>query len=281
MTIDTFEGVQDRIDSFAPRVKKPVLVVEIAGASGAGRTELAARLQRGQGDDRAVVWHQDWYQLGDDFDGLDASPYRYDDPDNFQLARCARDLEQLRSGKPVSVPQFTLQALRSEGERLFRPRRVVIADGLYAMGSKELRRLGGLLVYTEAPLHARMLRRLFRLTQQDGIDNPQAAIRHALGPTLRAHRDFGRKQRNHAHAVITADYSFAETVGRFGLQPISGESATNELWAGGDLQLFLDREAADTDRLSIVWKGELYRQIVTGVRERKLLQKEAANLEEL
>ncbi|MGI0135249.1 MAG: hypothetical protein ACREBW_09870 [Candidatus Micrarchaeaceae archaeon] len=83
--------------------------IMVAGGSSTGKSstvlpELIAAL-----GDKAVLVEQDWYQLGQNFAEKDTSPYRWDDPRNFQISQLAAGLRQLQQGHTISAPLFDVE----------------------------------------------------------------------------------------------------------------------------------------------------------------------------
>jgi uridine kinase len=253
----SIEAIIADAKAFEPSEGQPNFAVAVCGGSGTGKSYISAELCAAIQNDVKIL-QQDDYQLGRNFPELNTSPYRYDDPKNFQIKRFARDLRTLRQGNSIPVPNFNLATVQSETEKDFVPTPVLIVDGLYA-ALNGLRNCIDRSVYVEAPLYARFLRRLFRLTHQYEIADPAAAVKHTFGPTLRAHRDFVRTQRDTADVIKTPAYSFEQTIAHFALEPISGESAQQTIWSKDKLSFMLS-EHSNQARFCVTWDDQLYSQ---------------------
>jgi uridine kinase len=200
----------------------PIMIM-VAGGSATGKsTQILPRLLRAFSE-RALLVEQDWYQLGVNFAERDETPYKWDDPRNFQIERFTKDLTQLRNGQPIIAPSFDVVEVGSVGERRVEPKPVIIVDGIYTLYDS-LGQLADFSVYVTMPLYARFLRRLFRMLYDQKQDKPQTAFKQVFGPVLQAHQDIVSKQAELADCVITIPYSFTDTIERYTLTP-SKESA--------------------------------------------------------
>lgn len=196
------------------------LVIMVAGGSATGKSVYVLPQLTAAFKEQAIVIEQDWYQLGLDFAERDNSPYRWDDPRNFQLKRLADDIWQLQSGQAIHTPAFDVDAIRSLGEHHIQPHPVIIVDGLYSL-MEPVADLADFSIYLEAPLYGRFMRRLFRFLYDHRQHKPQTAFKQVLGSVLKAHHDFVRPQADRADCIIRIPYSFTETIERYQLQPLA------------------------------------------------------------
>jgi uridine kinase len=196
-------------------------IVCIAGGSSTGKStqvaqELLARLQPD-----AQLIGQDNFQLGRDYVNQSDSVYGWDAPANFGLPESRHLLETLRRNQPAEQPDYSFTEARRTGTRLVEPSPIVLFEGLYA-GFGELRNEADLLIYTEAPLMARLLKRLFRSCFERYRADPSPVLRSmATGGVWKAHRDLVIQQGSSADVILQMPYRFADTITRFGLTAIS------------------------------------------------------------
>ena len=195
----------------------PIMIM-VAGGSATGKsTQVLPQLLRAFGE-RALLVEQDWYQLGLNFTEKNETPYKWDDPRNFQIERFTKDIMQLRTGKTIVAPSFDVVAVDSVGERTITPKPIIIIDGIYTLYDG-ISRLADFSIYIEMPLYARFLRRLFRTVYDQGQNKPQTSFNQVFGPVLRAHQDIVSKQARLADCVITIPYRFVDTIERYTLLP--------------------------------------------------------------
>lgn len=153
----------------APWLGKPFLV-GVAGASGSGKSSLAAALERSLGTARAAVLPLDsYYRDRSQLDPAARAAVNFDEPGAWEVERLVRDLRALRRGCAIEVPiyDFNTHCRRPE-RRLFRPRHIIIIEGLFALALPEVRELLDLRVGLELPPEQCLQRRLARDLQQRG-----------------------------------------------------------------------------------------------------------------
>ena len=187
----------------ATQQPQPVMVC-IAGGSATGKsTQVAADLHQLLPTCSQVI-SQDHFQLGKDYVNATDSPYRWDDPANYGLTESLDLLRQLKSGEPTFLPQYAFSDRKRIGYQGLLPTPVVLFEGLYA-GYGALREVADWLIYTEAPLYVRLLKRLFRNTFERYRADPALVCKGFLGGgVLKAHRDLVSQQRLQADLVFFA-----------------------------------------------------------------------------
>lgn len=263
---EVIAAAQQRIDQ-SPG--EPVSIM-VAGGSATGKSsQVMPELARAFGG-RLLLVSQDWYQLGDGFPGKDSSPYRWDDPNNFQLDRLAGDIRRLRAGETVASPSFDLHAMESVATNELVPSDILVVDGIYSLlpPIKELADFG---IYTQMPFYARFIRRLFRTVYDLGINKPETVFKHAFGSVLRAHQDFVRWQTEAADCVIDVPYSFADTIKRYSLTPTAGVPGSAErLWGNDDLA-FGVIDGSEEFRFLIEHEGAVFYNFAVSSAHRRLV----------
>ncbi|HEU4914880.1 MAG TPA: hypothetical protein VFT16_05800 [Candidatus Saccharimonadales bacterium] len=184
------------------RPKAKSLVITFVGGSASGKTSVAARLGTRM-DTKSLLFSQDRFQRGIDFLENKSTPYRFDDPRNFDLPGCEAALRRLAGGLAVDVPDFDMIANhRIDTERLD-PAPIIIWEGIYAAYSPELESLADIIAYIDVPYGLRTLRRIsryFRRGEAIEIDDLSLPAYHMLNYVLKAEEDFVVKQ------IPKADY---------------------------------------------------------------------------
>lgn len=202
------------------------LCVMVAGGSATGKSsQIAPLLLEAFGEDVLLI-EQDWYQLGLDFARRDASTYKWDDPENFQIDRLAADLQKLRQGQAIQTPNFNVIDVRSAGTRKVSPKPIIVVDGLYSL-LDPLQEIADYSIYVSMPLYGRFLRRLFRFSHEQMQTSMQTPFKQALGTVLLAHQKIVRRQAQAADCVITVPYHFTDTIKYYDLKPLTTLPPTN------------------------------------------------------
>jgi uridine kinase len=145
------------------------LLIAIAGGSGSGKTWLARKLKRRFGRRAGLLSLDDFYR------DLSALPVRerervnFDHPDAIDWDLFLKCLKQIRRGERTLLPRYDFAThTRLARPRVWRPRPVVIIDGLWLLGRPELRKVYSLMVYVDCAEELRLARRLARDQQQRG-----------------------------------------------------------------------------------------------------------------
>jgi uridine kinase len=148
-----------------------VVMVAIAGGSGAGKSWLARRLKARLGTVAGVVALDDFYQDLRDLPRRTRATRNFDVPDAIDWPLFEAQLEALAAGEPTQLPRydFRTHTRRPRGRR-WQPRRVVLIEGLWPWWRPELRRHYTLKIYKVGSEELRLARRLARDTRRRGRD---------------------------------------------------------------------------------------------------------------
>lgn len=135
--------------------------VGVAGGTASGKSTLCRALADRLGEACLHVIHDRYYHSLPE--GMRPLDYNFDEPKALDTARLVRDLDTLRSGQPVDMPQYDFKAHRRhpEPERVA-PRPVVVVDGILTLSDDRLRERFDLSVYVDTPDDIRLIRRLRR-----------------------------------------------------------------------------------------------------------------------
>lgn len=191
------------------RVIKPKdksLIITFVGGSASGKTSVAARLGTRMGTP-SLLFSQDRFQRGIDFPESKLTPYRFDDPRNFDLPACEAALRSLAHGEITEVPDFDMLANHRTASELLKPEPIIIWEGIYAAYTPALVSLSDLIAYIDVPYGLRTLRRIarhFRRAEAEGIeiDNLSLPAYHMLNYVLKAENDFVASQEAKADYVL-------------------------------------------------------------------------------
>ena len=172
----------------------PRAVVGVTGAVAAGKSTLAGAIAGAGG---GLVVSTDHY-LPD----YGCTPEHLRDlPESSDLARLARDLAELRAGRPTLIPQWSFELHARVGEVEVAPAELVLVEGLHAL-HEAVRGHVDIAVFVDAPREARWARAVAR---EEAGDRPWpiAYLEHFFGnvaePTFA--RNAGR-YRAEAHFVV-------------------------------------------------------------------------------
>lgn len=183
-----------------------VIVIGIAGGSGAGKTLLARLISKRYTDLRISLLDEDSYYV--DRAGLsesERSALNYDDPVGIDHDTVVAHLELLRSRRPALKPRYCFVTHRRLAESdAVAPADVVIVEGLFTLWHPRVRTLLDLKIFIDVDADVRFIRRLRRDLAERGrsvesvIDQYLATVR----PMYELHVE---PTRQHADLLISGD----------------------------------------------------------------------------
>ena len=179
-------------------------LIAIAGGSGSGKSWLARRLRRRLGARAGLLSLDDFYR---DLAGL-ARPARdrvnFDNPAAIDWELCEACLRRIQAGEPCLLPRYDFtNHTRRAGGRRWRPRPVVLVEGLWPLHRPRLRRLFALSVFVACAPETRLARRVERDQRERGRTRASVLrqFEEHVGPM---HDRFVEPQRRRADVVLTS-----------------------------------------------------------------------------
>lgn len=144
-------------------MKQRTLLVAIVGGSGSGKTWLAEKLRAELGREAGRLSLDDFYLDRAKLPLARRGKINFDHPRAIAWAEFEQVLRQCLAGKPARVPRYDFETHSRQAEwQLFRPRRIILVDGLWLLHRRGLRRLFGASVFLACPPAMRLKRRLAR-----------------------------------------------------------------------------------------------------------------------
>ena len=140
------------------------LLVAITGGSGSGKSTLAQALAAALGPDQAVVVLEDWYYVdAAGLPGFDAATFDFDHVDARDHALLAEHRAELKAGRAVEAPIYSLiHHGRDPGGTPVPAAPVVIVEGIHLLATPAVADLFDLKVFVDTPADIRFIRRLLR-----------------------------------------------------------------------------------------------------------------------
>ena len=179
-----------------------VTLVAIAGGSGSGKTWLARRLQRTLGTGAALVSLDDFYRDLSHLSPTQRRHVNFDSPAAIDWPTVQAFLQALQRGEPAVVPRYDFTThTRLAPPRRWRPRRIILLEGLWPLRTVELRRLYGFSIFVACPEELRLERRLRRDQQERGRSRA-SVLRQFRDQVAPMHRRFIEPQARHADVVL-------------------------------------------------------------------------------
>lgn len=177
-------------------------MIGLAGASGSGKSWLARRLQRRLPGQVAVLRLDDFYR---DLSGLSPSLRRrvnFDHPNALDWPLLESCLEAIRQGATCRLPRYDFGThTRRPRWRPWRPRPVVVVEGLWALRSARLRSKYDWSCFLDTPESLCLARRL----ERDLLERSRSrasVLRQYRDHVLPMHRRHVAPQAAHADTVL-------------------------------------------------------------------------------
>jgi uridine kinase len=179
-------------------------LVAIVGGSGSGKSWLAAELQARLGKEAALLSLDDFYR-----DRSYLSPDRrtrlnFDHPRAIDWPAFERVLSRSRMGLPQKVPRYDFTTHTQCARRdWWRPKRVVLVEGLWLLRRPSVRRWFGIRIFIECRSDVQLRRRLRRDTLERG--RSAASVREQFVQRVAPmHEQYVRPQARWATHVVTS-----------------------------------------------------------------------------
>ena len=137
-----------------------MLIVGIAGGTGAGKTTVVRKLMSQLPKDKVALLPQDNYYRDNSHLPLEErQKLNFDHPSSIEFELLAAHLEQLRAGNPIEMPIYSyLTCTRSHDHIPVVPREIVVVEGILILTSELLREQLGIKVFVDAEPDDRLMR---------------------------------------------------------------------------------------------------------------------------
>jgi len=165
------------------RTSSSPALVAIVGGSGAGKTWLARNLQGRLGKEATVLCLDSFYRDQSHLPLARRQLLNFDHPRAIDWELFEAVLARARAGLPVEVPRYDFEQHTRAGMDLWRPKRLVLVEGLWLLRRPSLRRLFSYRVFVQCPGAQQLQRRIARDITERG--RAEAAVREQYRRTVR------------------------------------------------------------------------------------------------
>jgi uridine kinase len=147
-----------------------VIIIGIAGGSGAGKTTVARTIADKLGEENVAYLSQDWYYNDRSKMTMEErEKENLDHPKAFDTKLLVSHLNLLRKGMPIEVPvyDYSIHSRSKETVRMV-PRTVAIVEGILVLAIEELRSIFDFKIFVDADPDIRLIRRINRDIKERG-----------------------------------------------------------------------------------------------------------------
>lgn len=180
-----------------------MIIVGIAGGSGAGKTTVARTIAERIGRENIGYLSQDWYYKDlSHMKGAELQEKNLDHPDAFDSELLSEHLNRLREGEPIEVPSYDFITHSRTGSKiLMEPKQVTILEGILILAIKELRNVLDFKIFVDADADIRLLRRLERDIKERGTSFDDT-IKRYLSSVKPMHEAFVEPSKRYADIIV-------------------------------------------------------------------------------
>jgi uridine kinase len=180
-----------------------LLIIGIAGGTGAGKTTVARSLAGRLGSDDVTYLQQDWYYLDRSHLTIEErEQLNLDHPESFDSHLLLSHLNQLREGNSIEAPIYDyIVHTRTMNTNSLPARPVVILEGILVLAIPEIRSVLDIKVFVDADPDIRLIRRLERDIKERG-NTMETAIKRYLTTVKPMHEAFVEPSKRHADIIV-------------------------------------------------------------------------------
>lgn len=180
-----------------------MIIIGIAGGTGSGKTTVVKKIIESLPMDSVAVIPQDsYYKDQNHIPVEDRRKTNFDHPDAFEWSLFAKQIHDLRNGKPIEQPTYSYVLNTRLQETIHvDPKPVVIVEGIMALYKKELRDLMDLKIFVDTLPDERLLRVFVRdIAERDqDFETLVDKYRNVLKPM---HDEFVEPTKEYADIII-------------------------------------------------------------------------------
>jgi uridine kinase len=182
---------------------KPHLVA-IVGGSGSGKTRLARQVLEVFGSKAGYICLDDFYKDQSLLSPRERAAVNYDHPDAIDWRLLLFCLQMIASGKPAALPTYDFSShTRRSQPRRWKPKPIVVLDGLWLLRHKVVRQLCHQSVFVDCAESLRLARRLKR-DQKERARSAKSIHRQFREQVAPMHNRFVARQAAQADIVLSS-----------------------------------------------------------------------------
>ena len=178
-----------------------VKLIGITGGSGSGKSTVVRKIYEACHD--SVCIEQDsYYKSASYVNNSNITAYNFDHPDAFDMDLMLENLNDLKAGRAIEMPQYDFVHHQRKKETLHvEPRKIIIVDGLMVLYDKRIRDLLDLKLFVDTPPDIRFVRRLMRDISERGR-TLESVVEQYVNVVRPGHMNFIEPCKEYADLII-------------------------------------------------------------------------------
>ncbi|XP_061336976.1 uridine kinase-like protein 5 [Gastrolobium bilobum] len=154
----------------APSSPKQPFFIGVTGGTASGKTTVCNMINTQLHDRRVVLINQDsfYHSLSDKLQQK-INEYNFDHPDAFDTELMLSNLEKLKRGEGVTIPNYDMKSRkRTQPEREVNPADIIILEGILVLHDPRVRDILNMKIFVDGDSDVRLTRRIQRLAIERG-----------------------------------------------------------------------------------------------------------------
>ena len=182
---------------------KSVVVVGITGGTGSGKSTIASLLCQMCFPGKSIIIDQDsYYKDRSHLPVGERGRCNFDDPDAIDFDLLTRQLNQLRSGIPITKPIYCFKEHVRKKETIpVLPAEIVLVEGMLILCHPDVRSCFDAKIFVDAPADIRLIRRVQRDIKERGRDI-DSVIRQYLATVKPMHDLYVEPAKKYADLIV-------------------------------------------------------------------------------
>ncbi|XP_021675919.2 uridine kinase-like protein 3 isoform X3 [Hevea brasiliensis] len=159
--------------SASEKIYKQPFVIGVGGGAASGKTTVCDMIIQQLHDQRVVLVNQDsFYHNLTEEELTRVHEYNFDHPDAFDTEKLLCDMEKLRHGQAVDIPNYDFKSYKNDvfPARRVNPSDVIILEGILVFHDPCVRDLMNMKIFVDTDADVRLARRIRRDTVEKGRD---------------------------------------------------------------------------------------------------------------
>ena len=178
-----------------------VKLIGITGGSGSGKSTVVRKISEAHPDSICIA-QDNYYKSASFVNNHNILAFNFDHPDAFDMDLMVENLNDLKAGKAIDMPQYDfVKHQRKPETKHIEPKTIIIVDGLMVLYDKRIRDLLDLKLFVDTPSDIRFVRRLQRDIKERGR-TVESVVEQYINVVRPGHFNFIEPCKEYADLII-------------------------------------------------------------------------------